>query len=123
MGQAKKRGTHEERVSQAIERIQAERLPKQFFGYSRELRPNESPFDISPDGLVCTLTRISQEELDAEQCDPEIDGVKGGDWAFTTGSDDNIVVHNAFGKLEDAFEFGRREVGAIRFIASPSFLF
>lgn len=114
MGQAKKRGTREERIAQAMESKQ----PEQFFGYDRERKPEESPFEVSEDGLVCMVSRITRENLEVARQESGLD-FQLGDWFCSTGAHNETVVHGPFKTVEDAFEFARSEAGAIRFMTLP----
>jgi hypothetical protein len=118
MGQAKKRGTREERIAQAAELIP----PEQFFGYSKERKPDESPFEMSTDNLVCMVSSITKINIEAvlQECGSEFNL---GDWFCSTGAHENTAVHGPFKTAEEAFEFGRLEVGAVRFINSPQWSF
>ena len=69
MGQAKRRGTKEERVKQAMDRpddvfsLGENLFPEeegllQFFGYSTLASPGESPFDLDVPGMVCMISNM-----------------------------------------------------------------
>lgn len=114
MGQAKKRGTKEERIAQAIQSKQ----PEQFFGYNRERRPEESPFEVSEDGLICMVSRITTENFEVARQETGIN-FQLGEWFCSTGAHSETVVHGPFKTGEDAFEFARLEAGAVRFVSLP----
>lgn len=117
MGQAKKRGTREERVAQAVQSKQ----PEQFFGYNKERGPEESPFEISEDGLICMVSRITEENLEVARQESGI-SFQLGEWFCSTGAHNKTVVHGPFKTSEDAFEFARLEAGAIRFMSLPEWV-
>jgi len=114
MGQARKRGTREERMAQAMQSKQ----PEQFFGYNRERRPDESPFEITEDGLVCMVSRITRVNWEVARQESGLD-FQLGDWFCSTGAHSETVVHGPFKTVEDAFEFARVGAGAIRFMSLP----
>lgn len=114
MGQAKKRGTREERMAQAMQ----SRQPEQFFGYNRERKPEESPFEISEDGLVCMVSRITKANLEIARKESGLD-FQLGDWFCSTGAHSETVVHGPFKTVEEGLEFARLKAGAIRFMSLP----
>ena len=114
MGQAKARGTREERIAQAVQMNQ----PEQFFGYNRERRPDESPFEISEDGLVCMVARITPENLEAAIRETGKD-FKPGQWFCSTGAHSETVVHGPFDTSDSAFSFAHDNHGVVRFMSSP----
>ena len=118
MGQARKRGTREERTAQAMQSKQ----PEQFFGYSRERRPDESPFEVSEDGLVCMVSRITSVNLEVARQQSGLD-FQLGDWFCSTGAHSETVVHGPFKTAQDAFDFAHSEVGAVRFMSLPQWSF
>ncbi len=122
MGQAKARGTREQRIAQAIEQAQLMKMPEQFFGYNREQRAHESAFEITTDGLVCMVSSVVPVNLEATRQHSGID-FKLGDWFCSTGAHENTVVHGPFKSAEEGFEFARQKVGAIRFQAGPEWDF
>ena len=117
MGQAKKRGTREERIKQATDRIFTDIPPTKFFGFSSAGNPEESliNFDPDPDGLVCMVWCITEANLHEDRQDTGID-LQIGDWLFSTGTHHNVTVHGPFKKPEDAFESARVKVGATQFL-------
>lgn len=120
MGQAKRRGTREERIAQAAERAAADQHPTQFFGYNRERHTEESPFELSEDGLVCMVSSITGMNLVEVRQHSGID-FKLGDWFCSTGAHENTVVHGPFSSTEEAFNYARDSVGAVRFLVGPEF--
>ena len=117
MGQARKRGTPEERTAEAMQLKQ----PEKFFGYDRERRPDESPFDVSEDGLVCMVSRITSVYLEVARQQSGFD-FQLGDWFCSTVAHSETVVHGPFKTVEDAVSFAHSEVGAVRFMSLPTFI-
>ena len=120
MGQAKRRGTLEERIAHATERALANQHPTQFFGYNRERHSEESPFELSEDGLVCMVSSISGMNLVEIRQHSGID-FKLGDWFCSTGAHEKTAVHGPFSSEEDAFDYAKEAVGAVRFLARREF--
>lgn len=118
MGQAKRRGTHAERVAQAMQ----SKEPEQFFGYDRERRPDESPFEFSDDGLVCMVSSITGQNLDFARQETGKD-YKLGDWFCSVGAHDDTVIHGPFENSEIAFNFAYENLSVVRFISAPQFGF
>ena len=114
MGQAKKRGTREERIAQAMQM----REPEQFFGYNRERRPDESPFDLPEDGLVCMVSSITGLNAEALKHETGKD-FEIGQWFCSTGAHNETVVHGPFESSEEAFNFANENFGVIRFASIP----
>lgn len=112
MGQAKARGTREERIAQAMQKNE----PDQYFGYSRERRPEESPFDLPEDGLVCMVSRIDERNLALARRETGKD-FKLGQWFCSTGAHSETVVHGPFETHESAFNFAYENYGVVRFMA------
>lgn len=131
MGQAKQRGSKEERVKQAMDRMeevfsQGENLfPEeegllQFFGYSTEASPGESPFDLDIPGMVCMISNVAACNLKPIRDETGIP-FNLGDWFVSVGSHDAITVHGPFPDEEICFEFAKTNCGAIRFKGAPTF--
>ena len=114
MGQAKKRGTREERIAQAM----LMREPEQFFGYDRERRPDESPFELPEDGLVCMVTSITSQNLEAARMETG-KNFEIGQWFCSTGAHSTTVVHGPFESSESAFNFAHEKFGVVRFMSAP----
>lgn len=124
MGQAKNRGTKEQRVSQAIERISAEMsaFPVMYFGYDRPRRVDESPLEISQNGLVCMVSSIAQDNQKPLQESTGID-FQIGQWFASSGAHENAVVHGPFDDANVAMDFASTNFGAVRFNSAPAFDF
>jgi hypothetical protein len=131
MGQAKQRGSREERVRQAMDRMeevfsQGENLfPEeegllQFFGYNTEASPGESPFDLDVPGMVCMISNVAACNLKPIRDETGIP-FNLGDWFVSVGSHDAITVHGPFPDEEICFEFAKTNCGAIRFKSAPIF--
>lgn len=118
MGQAKRRGTREERVHQAGQNKE----PERFFGFNSERKPDESPFDMSEEGLVCMISSITKINLRELQEDFG-ERFQIGQWFCSTGAHNGTVVHGPFNTQEEAFDFAKNEVGAIRFVGEPKWEF
>ena len=114
MGQAKQRGTREDRIKQAA----ANKWPEQYFGYDRARLENESPFDFPEEGLVCmvqNITLVNQAGLQSET------GIEFplGEWICSTGVHENTVVDGPFKLSNDAFKFAETKVNVVRFVSVP----
>lgn len=122
MGQAKNRGTKEQRTSQAIEIIKAQMsaFPVMYFGYDRQRREDESPFEISQDGLVCMVSNIAQDNQKPLQESTGID-FQMGQWFASSGVHGNTVVKGPFGDAYAAMDFSKANFGAVRFNSAPTF--
>lgn len=120
MGEAKRRGTRDERMAQARAKLIEEfrNFPKQFFGFNRECRPDESPFDLSEDGLVCMVSELTALNLDDMKKSTNKDW-EVGQWFCSTGAHENTVTHGPFESVEDAFDFAQSKFGSIRFVCMP----
>jgi len=126
MGQAKQRGTREQRIAEALQRDaeapeqidelegDGDDFPRMFWGYDRERRPGETPFDV-PDDMVCMVSNITPMNQAPVNADTGID-FELGEWFVSTGRCADTVVHGPFDTLNEAFEYARTETGAIRFI-------
>ena len=131
MGQAKRRGTREERVKQAMERMeevlsQDENLFSeeegllQFFGYSTLAAPGESPFELPESGMVCMVSNVVSCNLQPIRAETGIP-FNLGDWFVSIGAHDAITVHGPFPDEEVCFEFAKANCGAVRFKTAPVF--
>ena len=131
MGQAKRRGTREERVKQAIKQIdemlsQGSNLyPEeeglvQFFGYSTPASPGESPFDLPELGLVCMVSNIAPCNLEPIRFETGIP-FELGQWFVSEGSHESTKVHGPFADEQECFEFAKANCRAIRFKTAPIF--
>jgi hypothetical protein len=118
MGQAKQRGTREERVHQAEQNEE----PEKFFGFKSERKPNETPFDMNVDDLVCMVSSITKMNLSEVQEDCG-EHFQIGQWFCSTGAHNDTVVHGPFNTQEEAFDFAKTEAGAIRFMGEPRWEF
>lgn len=114
MGQAKQRGTREERVNQAAQNKEQNKEPERFFGFKSEHKPEETLFDIDENDLVCMVSSITKMNLSEVQEDWG-NKFKIGQWFCSAGSHEKTVVYGPF-TLNEAFEFGRTEKGAVRFV-------
>lgn len=112
VGQAKARGTREERIAQAMQMKE----PDQFFGYNRERLPDESPFDLPEDGLVCMVSKIDDRNLELARQETGKD-FKLGQWFCSTGAHTETVVHGPFETSESAFDFAYQNFGVVRFMS------
>ena len=112
VGQAKARGTREERIAKAMQMKE----PDQFFGYNRERRPDESPFDLPEDGLVCMVSKIDARNLELARQETGKD-FKLGQWFCSTGAHSETVVHGPFETSESAFDFAYQNFGVVRFMS------
>ena len=119
MGQARRRGTRDQRVSEARQRVEQRVVesdfPQMFFGYNRDRHPSETPFDI-PDDMVCmvsNITAMNQADINAQlSIRFEI-----GQWFLSTGRHGDTVVNGPYSSMEDAFEMARSAFGITRFIS------
>lgn len=119
MGEAKRRGTREERVQKSIEQFNKEIFPNCFCGYSRKRRPDELPFDLGADGLVCTLVRITEKSINEAQADFKEKKIELYDWFVSPIVDSAEDLFGPFKKVNDAFQFARLNFGAIQFGSPP----
>ncbi len=131
MGQAKRRGTKEERIKEAMDRIQdifsqGENLyPEeeglvQFFGYSTPASPGESPFDLPELGLVCMVSNIAPCNMEPIRAETGIP-FELGQWFVSEGSHASTKVHGPFVDEQQSFEFAKAHCRAIRFKTAPIF--
>lgn len=119
MGQARRRGTRDQRVAEAQQKadqlaVEIE-FPQMFFGYNRERHPGEMPFDI-PDDMVCmvsNITAMNQADINAHLSN----SFEIGQWFVSTGRHSDTVVNGPFSSMDDAFEMARSTLGVTRFIS------
>lgn len=91
-----------------------------FFGYDESAEASPGLLDEGLRGLVCMAFEVTQDDL------PDIHRhsagrFKVGDWAVSTGAHEDTVVHGPFESMDAAFEFGRLEAGAVRFMSAVEF--
>lgn len=140
MGQAKQRGTREQRQEEARQRILEERqhlqnlinedeedvvyemdemdeeddFPQMWWGYDRERKQHELPVEI-PDDMVCmvsNITTVNQADINRSLgSDFQL-----GEWFVSTGRHEDSVVHGPFSTMDAAFNYAKDELGAIRFL-------
>lgn len=124
MGQAKRRGTREERIHQSgknkEQNKEQNKEPEKFFGFTSERKPDESPFEMSEDGLVCMVSSITKMNLREVQEDFG-EHFKIGQWFCS--AQNGTVVHGPFDTAEEAFDFAQTKVGVIRFVGEPKWEF
>lgn len=118
MGEAKRRGTREQRIAEASrvnQEAESDDFPTMFWGYDREPRRGELPGE-TPDDMVCmvsNITPLNQRHLNATA---GLD-FKLGDWFVSTGRHEDSKVHGPFNTAEKAFDYAKAESGAVRFAA------
>lgn len=91
----------------------------QYIGYDKSSE-GKNPFFLSDVAIVCMVSNIVELNIEPIR---EMSGIdfQLGDWFCSTGVHKKTVVHGPFGKIDDAFEFGRVTAGAVRFLAPPEF--
>ena len=124
MGEAKRRGTREQRVASALERLLEEEdlaeeelalfdadFPMMLFGYPQEAAPFVS--DLEPVCMISNITVKNQADISAAL------GVhlQLGDWFVSSGSHENSILTGPFDSMESALDFGRTEYGVFRFLS------
>ncbi|MBO7921516.1 SEC-C domain-containing protein [Alteromonas sp. K632G] len=95
---------------------------QQFLGYSRERLPEESPFDLSTDGLCCLVMTLDSRKANTLNEMHNTDAFISGMVIVTSGECSNVQMAGPFGSLDEAFEYSRIEHGAIRFHSKPEFI-
>ena len=131
MGQAKRRGTKEDRVKQATEHMEeilsqgSNLFPEeegllQFFGYSTLASPGESPLDLPELGLVCMVSNITSYNLEPLRAETGI-YFEIGQWFVSEGSYTSTKVHGPFTDEQSCFEFAKENFDAVRFKGAPIF--
>lgn len=111
MGQAKNRGTREQRLAEAQQQTE----PDQYFGFNRLRTKDELPHDLPEDALVCMASNIVAVNCDAVRRHSGLD-LKIGDWFVSAGPHEESVVHGPYQTIEEACEFARIKYNAIRFV-------
>lgn len=95
---------------------------QQFLGYSRERLPDESPFDLSTDGLCCLVMELDSLKAKTLNQMHNTDTFISGMVIVTSGECSNVQMAGPFDSLEEAFEYARIEHGAIRFQSQPEII-
>ncbi|MFZ6780412.1 hypothetical protein ACO0LD_26580 [Undibacterium sp. Ji83W] len=119
MGQAKSRGTQQQRKEEAQQRNQRFNSTddlQRFLGFNRLQSKDEFPGDVPEDALVCLVSNIVMLNQDA-LCQQSGLKFQIGDWFVSTGKHENTVIHGPFLTVEVAFEFARINFDAVRFVA------
>ena len=89
--------------------------PDQFFGYNRERRPDESPFDLLR-MVWCAWSQNRCRNLELARQETGKD-FKLGQWFCSTGAHSETVVHGPFETSESAFDFAYQNFGVVRFMS------
>ncbi|CTQ47708.1 hypothetical protein [Roseibium aggregatum] len=97
-----------------------------YLAYNRERRPDESPFEMSEDGLVAEVTLINLNNL-GDFRDAAVMGqvFRPWQWAVQAYLGDNKVSGVAYGPfetMEDAFEHAAQKHGAVSFRSVPQLM-
>ena len=118
MGQAKNRGTKQQRTDEAQQGNQNSDSTEdllRFVGFNRLRTKDELPFDIPEDALVCLVSNIVSVNHDA-LCKKAGLKFQIGDWFVSVGKHESSVVHGPFLGMEEALEFARINFNAVRFL-------
>lgn len=119
MGQAKNRGTQQQRKEEAQQRHQSFNSTddlQRFLGFNRLQSKDEFPGEMPEDALVCLVSNIVMLNQGA-LCLQSGLTFQIGDWFVSTGKHESTVVHGPFLTVEAAFEFARTSFNAVRFMA------
>jgi hypothetical protein len=120
MGQAKSRGTREQRMSGAQQRDHSDTgafdTLERFLGFDRLRTKDERPLDLPEDALVCMASNIAAANQVALREQSGLD-FQLGDWFVSSGAHDNTKIHGPFPTVDAAFEFARVNFGAVRFVS------
>lgn len=122
MGEAKRRGSYADRLSEALNSDQFLELdldhPLQFVGYKHQRPEVISPFEIE-NNPACLVSYITPESLKYIS-DSSVDiKYKVGDWFCSVGDCSELIVHGPFSSMQDAMNFGSENFGVTRFIQLP----
>ena len=93
--------------------------PTEYFGYNKECQPNESPFELPPEEVVCMVSNIVEKNQKQVIEKSGINFVLG-QWFVSQNNDFNEVT--VFGPFEDeseALDYGREQLGVVSY-RSPS---
>lgn len=95
--------------------------PEQYFGYNRERRDDESPFDFPSEGMLCMVASINEQNIIPITAETSIN-FEIGQWFLSENLEDHKhIVHGPFDDIETAFDFGRVEIGVMSYRAAPIF--
>lgn len=89
----------------------------EYFGYNRELRPDESPFDMPEEGMVCMISKVTGVTVNSLRQETGI-AFEEGDWFI---EDRNYKLYGAFKSETEAFDFGRKTLGIMSYLSAPEF--
>lgn len=93
--------------------------PTEYFGYSKECQPNESPFELPSEGVVCMVSNIVEKN---QQQVIETSGINFvlGQWFVSQNNDFNeVTVYGPFEDESEALDYGRERLGVVSY-RSPS---
>jgi hypothetical protein len=95
--------------------------PEQYFGYSRERREDESPFELPSEGMLCMVSIINEQNIADIRAETNIN-FEIGQWFLSENLQDHkFILHGPFDGIEAAFNFGRIELGVISYRTVPVF--
>ncbi|MGF1756522.1 hypothetical protein L4D76_00950 [Photobacterium sagamiensis] len=95
--------------------------PIEYFGYGRERQPDESPFELSAEGLVCVVSNIvekNQQPLIQES------GIYFalGQWIVSQYNEfHEVTVYGPFDDKLAALDYGREQLGVVSYHSFPVF--
>lgn len=119
MGQAKNRGSRQQRVEQAMQRDQGagsiEGLQR-YLGFNRKRSEGDLPWDTPEDALACMVSNIVAANLGPVSQQSGLN-FQIGEWFVSVGAHESTVVHGPFATTELAFEFARINFNTVRFVA------
>lgn len=99
---------------------QFEGEPMQYFGYNKERKENESPFDLPAEGLVCMASEVVESNIYDLIAETGIH-FKIGDWYVSEVIEEHDhKVHGSFGSESAALDFGRT-IGVKGYRSAPQF--
>lgn len=88
-----------------------------YWGYNREFSSNGLPCERSDEGLVCSVTEVSEVNLATLQ-EQGLD-VCPKQWIVSAVN--GSIIHGPFATREQAFDYGRAEFGAVSYLSDTVF--
>lgn len=111
----------EAQITDALQYVDDSDL-EQFFGYTTERQPNESPFHLPEEGLCCMISKANAELRDSINQDIGREVLKLGDWFITANIGEKVKFSGPYDSLETSMNMAREHLGAKRFVSVPYFI-
>jgi len=95
--------------------------PTQFFGYDRERRSDEDPFDLPQEGMSCMVSEIVEKTVQSLSLETNIEFQVGEWFVSEVIKNHEHIVHGAFSTEGEALDFGRKKLNVVEYRSAPVF--